>query len=261
MITQIATIAGRVPRRVSSTGRLQQRLHPRLTPLLVLLGASWLLVIVMSLMGDSHEHPHHRLEHSSLAALLSVVAAGQLMTLAMMGPSCLPAARHVAMNTLHPARTVPAFLVGYLLPWSGFLAAVAVGDVTLHRLSGEDGWLAQHDTVLPALVLLLAAAWQLTPAKRACLRSCRSGRVLPAGGHRADFGALRFGTRHGLACLGSCGPMMFVMLVSGSWQLLWMLALGWLIWLEKTRWLGRRLAHPTAAGFAVLSAVLVFLQT
>jgi predicted metal-binding membrane protein len=83
-----------------------------------------------------------------------------------------------------PARTVPAFLVGYLLLWSGFLAAVAVGDAILHSVTHDgvtshDGWLAQLDALLLVAVLLAAATWQLTPIKRACLRSCRTGRVLP----------------------------------------------------------------------------------
>jgi predicted metal-binding membrane protein len=225
-----------------------------------LLSVSWLLVILTFLTENGHEFTHHHLQQQSLAALLTVVAAWQLMTLAMMGPSCLPAARYVAMNTLQPARTVPAFLVGYLLLWSCFLAAIAVGDVVLHSVTGHDGWLAQHDTVLLAAALLAAAAWQLTPFKRTCLRDCRSGRVLPARGYRADLGALSFGTRHGLACVGSCGPMMLVMLAVDSWHLLWMVALGVLIWLEKTRWIGRRLAYPTAASFTVLAVLAPLLS-
>lgn len=240
------------------TGQPRQRLHPRLGPLLLVLVVSWVLVIYTHVTGNGHDFTHHHLQHPNLATLLTVVLAWQLMTLAMMGPSFLPAARYVAMNTLQPARAVVAFLVGYLLLWSGFLAAVAVGDATLHSVTGHDGWLVQHDTLLPAAVLLAAAAWQLTPLKRACLRSCRTGRVLPAKGYRADLGAGTFGVRHGLACVGSCGPMMLVMLAVGGWHLLWMVVLSALIWMEKTRWIGRRLAYPTAAGFAVL-AVLVFL--
>ena len=250
--------AGRTRWWATHTGQPRQRLHPRLAPLLLVLAVSWVLVIFTYVTGNGHGFTHHNFQHPSLAVLLTVVLAWQLMTLAMMGPSFLPAARYVAMNTLQPARTVAAFLVGYFLLWSGFLAAVAVGDATLHSVTGHEGWLAQHGTPLLAAVLLAAAAWQLTPFKRACLLSCRTGRVLPAKGHRADLGAVTFGVRHGLACVGSCGPMMLVMLTAGSGHLLWMVVLGALIWLEKTRGIGRRLAHPTAAGFTVL-AVLVFL--
>jgi predicted metal-binding membrane protein len=253
-MTATTTDAGRTPQQTTHTRRSRQRLQPRLTPLLILLGASWLLIILIHLTGHGHQLTHH-LQHPTPTALLTVIAAWQLMTLAMMGPSCLPAARYVAMNTLHPARTVPAFLLGYLLLWSGFLAAVALGDATLHSLTSHDGWLAQHDTLLLTTVLLTAAAWQLTPLKRTYLRSCRTGRVLPASGHRADLGALCFGTRHGLACLGSCGPMMLIMLAADSWHLLWMIGLGALIWLEKVRGIARRLAHPTAASFTVLAAL------
>lgn len=249
---------GRPHRWAILPSRPRQRLHPRLAPLLAVLAGSWLLVILGYLTGNGHEFTHHHLEHPSLAVLLSVVAAWQLMTLAMMVPSCLPAARYVAMNTLHPARTVSAFLVGYFLLWSGFLAAVAVGDATLHSLTSEDGWLAQHHAVLPAAVLIAAAAWQLTPLKRASLRGCRTGPVLPARGHRADLGAFRFGARHGLVCLGSCGPMMLIMLTADSGHLLWMIGLGAVIWVEKTHRIGRRLAHPTAAIFAVLAVLTSF---
>jgi predicted metal-binding membrane protein len=250
--------AGRAHWWATYTGRPRQRLHPRLAPLLFVLGVSWVLVIFTHVTGSGHEFTHHHFQHANLTTLLTVVLAWQLMTLAMMGPSFLPAARYVAMNTLQPARTVVAFLVGYLLLWSGFLATAAVGDVTLHSVTGHDGWLAQHNTLLPAAILLAAAVWQLIPLKRACLLSCRTGRVLPAKGHRADLGAVTFGVRHGLACVGSCGPMMLVMLAVNSWHLLWMAVLGVVIWLEKTRGIGRRLAHPTAAGFTAL-AVLVFL--
>jgi predicted metal-binding membrane protein len=56
--------------------------------------------------------------------------------------------------------------------------------------------------------------------------------------------------------------MMLVMLAAaGGWRLLWMVVLSAVIWMEKTRWIGRRLAYPTAAGFTVLAAVLVFLSS
>ncbi|HET9255577.1 MAG TPA: DUF2182 domain-containing protein, partial [Pseudonocardiaceae bacterium] len=163
-------------------------------------------------------------------------------------------------NTLQPVRTVPAFLIGYLLLWTGFLIAAAIGDTILHGIISDNGWLAQRSTILPTAALLMAAAWQLTPVKRAYLRGCRTGRVFPASGHRADLSSLRFGTRHGMACLGSCGPMMLVMLTTNSWHLLWMAALSILIWLEKARGLGRRLARPTAAAFAGLAALTFLLS-
>jgi predicted metal-binding membrane protein len=257
-MTEATAGAGHAPRWTIHTGRPRQRLQPRLTPLLILLGASWLLVILDHMPGSGHQSTHHH-PQPGLASLLTVVTAWQLMTLAMMGPSCLPAARYVAMNTLRPARTVPAFLLGYLLPWSGLLAALAVGDAIAQGLTSHDGWLARHDTVPLAATLLAAAAWQLTPLKRAYLRGCYAGRVLPASGYRADLGAARFGTRHGLACLGSCGSMMSIMLTVESWHLLWMVGLGTITWLEKVRGFGRRLAYPTAAGFAVLAA-LTFLS-
>ena len=242
------------------TRQPRQRLHPRLTPLLLVLAASWLFVIFTHVTRNSHELTHHHFQPRSVAALLAVVLTWQIMTLAMMGPSFLPAARYVAMNTLQPARTVSAVLVGYSLLWSGFLAAVMLGDLALQGATGHHGWLTQHDTLLLVAVLLAAAAWQLTPLKRACLRSCRTGFVLPAKGYRADFGAVSFGFRHGLACVGSCGPMMLSMLVVSSWHLLWMVTLSVLIWLEKTRWIGRRLAYPTAAGFAVLAVLVLILE-
>lgn len=244
---------------VQAAARPRQQLRPRLAALLALLGGCWLLVIGMTLSEGGHSHGQNGPAHTGPmgpVALLGVLLGWQVMTLAMMGPSCLPAARYVAMNTLRPARTVPAFLGGYLLVWGGYLVLVGVAYTALLRIPGAAELLAQHSTVLPAAVLLAAAAWQLTPVKRAGLRHCRSGPVLPAAGYRADVGAVRFGTRHGLGCVGSCGPMMLIMLAVSSGQLWWMIALGGLIWLEKTHRLGRRLAVPSAAGFALLAVML-----
>ncbi|GGK42127.1 hypothetical protein GCM10010124_38650 [Pilimelia terevasa] len=165
--------------------------------------------------------------------------AGLLMTVVMMLPTCLPAVRYVAAQTFPRGRTVPALLAAYLAPWVAF-AALAVPVVGLLPAGAQ-----------AAGTLAVAGLWQLTPAKRACLRGCRGVRVPPAGGRRAVAASARLGLRHGLACVGSCWAMMLAMLVTGG--LLWMLPLLLVVWWEKVLARGRMLARPTAVMFAALA--------
>lgn len=172
---------------------------------------------------------------------MTALGAGLLMTVAMMLPTCWPAVRYVAANTFQRERTVPAFLLGFFAPWAVFTAVV----VAFTR------WVPPGRAIDVAGVLAIAGLWQLTPAKRACLRGCRGVRVPPAYGWRAVRASGRLGVRHGLACVGSCWAMMLAMLITGS--LLWMVPLLLVVWWEKVLARGRSLARPTAVMFAALA--------
>ncbi|MDP9794045.1 putative metal-binding membrane protein [Catenuloplanes nepalensis] len=175
----------------------------------------------------ARRHPHWPAMLLSLlawAVLLSQPAAAHhatpppllawvLMCVAMMVPVVLPAVRHVAVNSLRRRRfrAMTFFLTGYVTVWALLGALLIPVFARLPRL--------------PLLVTLiaLAALWQLLPARRACLRACHRTIPLPPAGWRAARGALHFGTRHGLACAGVCGPLMAVMAVPGTHTPIWML--------------------------------------
>ncbi|GAB7045577.1 DUF2182 domain-containing protein [Catenuloplanes indicus] len=136
-----------------------------------------------------------------------------LMCVAMMVPVVLPAVRHVAVNSLRRRRlrAMSYFLTGYVAVWA------AAGALLIPVLA------VPPRVPLLVTLIVLAAFWQLLPARRACLRACHRTIPLPPTGWRAARGALHFGAWHGLACAGVCGPLMAVMAVPGTHTPLWMI--------------------------------------
>jgi predicted metal-binding membrane protein len=236
--------------------REPQVLSPPLTVLWCLVIGCMVLTAQEHLLGGDHQLDHYQLTGLGAWEMPLLALGWVVMLTAMMGPALMPAARHVALNTLSPQRTVAFFVAAYLLLWTGFAVAVSIGFLLPDRVFSTGTGTTDHRTFILAVVVAAAAGWQVTPAKRACLRACRAGGVLPAVGGRADRGAFMFGVRHGTACIGSCGPMMLIMLVAQGWQLLWMILLGGVIWLEKARGLRQRLERPTTVVFTALAATI-----
>ena len=161
------------------------------------------------------------------------------MTVGMMAPAAVPAIRHVVTNTVPRRHTAICFLVGYFAVWCAYPLILR-----LVLAAGPGGrWTG-------AGALAIAAAWQLTAAKRACLRACGSARTLAAHGWAARLGALRFGGWHGLACVGSCWALMLAMLTVGPAG---MAPLAGVLWLERIH--GRARPRTTAAALAILAAL------
>lgn len=150
-----------------------------------------------------------------------------LMTAAMMGPAALSGVRHTGLNSLRwrRGRAMAGFAAAYLAVW------VAFGALTLAAASLAGP--AVRGPAALAWVLAAAAAWQLTPAKRRCLRDCHRSVPLPPRGWRAEWGSLRFGLRNGAACLGSCWCLMLVMVVGPAGQMLWMVGLAGAVTAER----------------------------
>lgn len=156
-----------------------------------------------------------------------------LMVVAMMGPAALGGLRHTGINTLRwrRRRAMAEYAAAYLAVWAVFGAAVlGVMAVVPARLTGY-----------PTLAVTLggAAAWQLGILKRRSLRACHRSVPLPARGWPAERGALRFGWRNGLACVGSCWCLMLAMVAAPAGQLLWTAGLAVLVtaerWVERPR--------------------------
>lgn len=160
------------------------------------------------------------------------------MSAAMMLPSLVPAASLAA----HLGRSPWAFVGGYAAVWS---ATALLAYPAADALAMASAWLA-------AGALVLAAAYQATPLKEACLRRCRGPLGLLA---RKD--AFRAGLEHGLACLGCCWALMLALLALGAASLLWMAAVAAAIFVEKVTAVGARASLAIAvalAGAAVWTA-------
>jgi predicted metal-binding membrane protein len=157
------------------------------------------------------------------------------MMAAMMLPSLAPTTALVATLTgrRDPSRWL-LFVAGYLLVWS-VAGVLAYGLYELgHSLLAHD--LAWHRAGrwVAASVLALAALYELTPVKAACLTRCRHpARFLHEPAHEARAAALVMGARNGGWCLGSSAPLMAALFALGVMSLTWMAVIAGLVMLEK----------------------------
>jgi predicted metal-binding membrane protein len=192
---------------------------------------------------------------------LATFAMWALMMVAMMLPSAAPMVLlHARLDRGTPAQRMrdnALFALCYLLVWTAFAALAATAQAALLD-SGvlAEASLAFGDRVLAAGVLLAAAAWQLTPAKAACLEQCRSPIQFVLRYWRPGAaGAVRLGVVHGLFCLGCCWGLMLLLFVGGVMNLAWVALLATLVFVEKlapphwrmNRWLALALAAGAAA--------------
>lgn len=170
------------------------------------------------------------------SAALAGMPMWSLMALATMLPVALPATSHVATNSMRRrrGRAVVEFLIAYLALWLGF-GALALAALTLLPLG--------RAAVLMAAALGLAAAWELSPAKRWAINRCHRTSPLPPSGWRASLGTARFGLLHGGACVASCWPLMVAMAVAPSARLAWCAGLAGLTFVEKLAAKPRRAAR------------------
>ncbi len=230
--------------------------------LLGAIGAAWLIVVLLEVTGLAEQVHHHRLVGAAGPTWLSVLAllAGWLLMLAaMMLPSSVPIIRHVVATTFRRrrARSLSLFLSGYLGVWTAFGLAAMAADLGLHRVTASPTGADVPEHLLFGANLLVAAVWQFSPAKRRCLRACRSPGFLPLTGRPADLGALRFGLVHGLSCVGSCWALMLVMFAAGTLAVTWMMLLAVVVLFEKGLVHGPRMAHPVGAVLAAASLLSI----
>jgi len=181
-----------------------------------------------------------------------------LMMAAMMLPSAMPTLmlyRRLAKDRSQIASVL--FVGGYLVVWAaaGLLAfAVAAagrhvaGDILAWNRAGR--WAA-------GATLLVAAAYQLTPLKDACLARCRSPLTFLLGSWRpGPLGGFRLGLSSGAWCAGCCWALMASLFALGVMSIAWTALVAGLVALEKVLpW--RRVA--LGATTALLSALGILL--
>lgn len=181
-----------------------------------------------------------------------------VMMTAMMLPALVPVValyqRAARRGTVAP---VPVFLAGYLAVW-------AVPGIPAYFV-----WHAMQPAVMDGRTwtglvaggaLILAALYQLTSFKAACLRGCRSPftAFTTVRGSLADPRvALRVGARNGLWCLGCCWALMTVLVAVGVMQPWWMVGLATLIFAEKASPWGPALSRPLGLALGALGVTLL----
>jgi predicted metal-binding membrane protein len=176
-----------------------------------------------------------------------------VMMAAMMLPSFAPT---LAAYTTLTSRSGPSrrllFAAGYLLVWTAAgVFTYGLFELGKGLLGGDLAWHGAGRW-LSGGVIALAAAYQLTPAKRACMARCREqlGGMPAAGGNRWSA-PLAMGARSGGWCIGCSWALMAALFALGVMSLTWMALIAVLVALEKT---GPR---PLAARLAAASVLAV----
>jgi predicted metal-binding membrane protein len=197
---------------------------------------------------------------TALGALGWFVGVWIVMMAAMMFPSIAPTAALYARMTRERSPLRPLlFTTGYLLTWAaaGLAAfalaatagASALGDVLAWDRAGR--WVA-------GATLLVAALYELTPLKEACLGKCRSPLGFLLGSWREGWsGALRMGARNGAWCVGCCWALMLSLFALGVMSIAWMAFIAGLIAVEKLVPWRRVATYGTAAILVALGVLLL----
>ena len=194
-----------------------------------------------------------------LGALSWFLGVWVVMMAAMMFPSVSPTVALYSRMTKRRTPVAPlVFTSGYLLTWtSAGLLAFAISDVGRRLLGTELSW-DEAGRWVAGGTLIVAAVYQLTPLKNACLTKCRSPLGFLLGSWRDGlWGALKMGARHGAWCVGCCWALMASLFALGVMSIAWMAFAAALIAAEKTLPWGRAVTYGTAAILLVLGVVLI----
>src|SRR5262252_1977262 len=132
--------------------------------LVILTVVSWIYLAEMGAWG--------------LRQLVALCVMWSVMMVGMMVPSASPMMLLVLgvyrQRGGDEARTAAiAFIIGYLLAWTGFSLIAAVTQFALHESALMSGEMAMRSALVAGPILLAAGIYQLLPIKGACLSHCR----------------------------------------------------------------------------------------
>jgi len=138
-----------------------------------------------------------------------VYAMWAVMMAAMMLPSALPMiqAFSKASQQRYGSDTPFSYLFSfaYLLVWFMFSIVLTLLQWQLHGLQWLSGMMDNTNTLLAAIILIIAGIYQFTTLKNACLIHCRSPfNFLLNSWKNGKQGAFNMGIIHGSTCLGCC---------------------------------------------------------
>lgn len=181
------------------------------------------------------------------------------MMAAMMLPSLAPTAAVFSATARRDGSRILLFAAGYLLVWSVVgLAAYGLFELGSSLFAGTLAW-HRGGRWLVASVLLVAALYELTPAKRAFLSRCRGSLPFSSASRKATRGdAFALGARSGGSCLGCTWALMAALFALGVMSLAWMGMIAALVAIQKIGPWGRG-ARLASAAILVLLAVAILL--
>ena len=187
-----------------------------------------------------------------------------IMMLGMMVPGATPMVLLYAHVVRHNAKDAEplvhtgTFFAGYLVIWIVFSFVVTVLQWCLEQAALLSPMMVSTSPIFGGLVLLVAAIYQWTPYKDACLRRCRSP-VWFLSNHwqsGAD-GAFRMGLAHGSYCLGCCWSLMLLLFVGGVMNLLCVAAITIFVLVEKVAPWGRTIGRAGALVLGMFGVALL----
>jgi len=186
-----------------------------------------------------------------------------IMWAVMMAAMMLPAASPMILfytriagergATRSAAGATSVFVLGYLAVWAFFSIGAAALQLAFERFALVSPAMRATSVALTGLVLVAAGVYQFTPAKRACLRHCRSPlEFVMLHWQPGARGAFAMGVRHGAYCVGCCWLLMLLLFVGGVMNVAWIAGIALYVLVEKTvpagHWVSR------AAGVVLLFA-------
>jgi predicted metal-binding membrane protein len=180
------------------------------------------------------------------------------MMAAMMLPSAIPTiALYARLSRDRTAFAPLVFAAGYLAVWAA-AGLVAFGLARAGSgVAGDSFDWSRGGRWLAGAALLVAAVYQLTPLKEACLSRCRTPIGLLFGSWRSGLlGAFRLGLTSGAWCAGCCWALMASLFALGVMSIAWTVFVAALVALEKTLpW--RRVASGATAGLLLGLSLLL----
>ena len=181
-----------------------------------------------------------------------------VMMAAMMFPSVAPTVALYSRMSQRSRYAPLAFTTGYLVTWAAAgVVAFLIGVVLSSVAGGQLSW-DHAGRPLAGATLIVAAIYELTPLKNACLGKCRSPLGLLLGSWRDGWtGALRMGTTNGAWCVGCCWALMASLFALGVMSILWMAVVAGLIAMEKTLPWRRTATHGTALVLVALGVLVL----
>lgn len=263
---KLSTRGGAHPlgRAASPSSATASRVDPRefglIAVLLILAAASWVFTSVQMSGMDMGTW-------TDPGPLGLFVITWVVMLSAMMFPSVAPMV--VAYSRIHshrrkmgryaPPGSTPVFVAGYLITWTVFGVVAYLLYASVVSLVP---WIFAPDQggrYLAAGVILLAAAYQFTPAKNVALMKCRSPMDFILHRMRNGYGgALRMGVEHGAWCVACCWALMVALFALGVMSTGWMALVGAFIAGEKMLPWKRFANRAIAVALGVIALAVVF---
>ena len=192
-----------------------------------------------------------------------VLAMWIAMTLAMMLPTAagmIVTYAQIADTAARKGELAVSPLVltaGYVAVWLGFAVLATALQAALSRAALIDSAMASASPLFSGAVFIGAGAYQFTALKHACVTRCQ--RPFPfffANWSSEPRGIFRLGLQQGLYCLGCCWATMLAMFAVGVMNVVWMVALGLVMTLEKMM-VTPRFSHAVGVVFIAIGAVFI----